>query len=91
VRPGGDVEDPSSPTSVDGIAVVSVLRSRRDRAGALVALADGRFAMTGEEVVAVGGRRALALWCERRADRTIEDPTERAWWQEAIGALIARG
>ena len=91
VRPGGDIEDPSSPTSVDGIAVVSVLRSRRDRPGALVALADGRFAMTGEEVVAVGGRRALALWCERRADRTIEDPTEQAWWQEAIGALIARG
>jgi cell volume regulation protein A len=91
VRPGGDIEEPSSPASVDGIAVVSVLRSRRDRPGALVALADGRFAVTGEDVVATGGRRALAQWCERRADRTIEDPTERAWWQEAIGALSARG
>ena len=91
VRPGGNIEDPSSPSSVDGIAVVSVLRSRRDRPSALVALADGRFSITSENVVATGGRRALALWCERRAERSIDDPAERAWWQEVIGALIARG
>jgi potassium/hydrogen antiporter len=91
VRPGGDIEDPSSPSAVDGIAVVAVLRSRRDRSTALVALADGRYAITAEEVVAIGGRRALAGWCERRAERAATDPAERAWWQEAIGALIARG
>ncbi len=91
VRPGGDIAEPWAPKSVDGIAVVSVLRSRRDRPSALVALADGRYAITSEHVVATGGRRALALWCERRAERTIEDPAERAWWQEVIGALIARG
>jgi potassium/hydrogen antiporter len=91
VRPGGNIEDPSSPSSVDGIPVVSVLRSRRDRPSALVALADGRFSITSEDVVATGGRRALALWCERRAERSIDDPAERAWWQEVIGALIARG
>jgi cell volume regulation protein A len=90
VRPGGDVADPSNPKAVDGIAVVSVLRSRRDRPAALVALADGRYAITAETVVAIGGRRALAQWCERRAERRIEDPAERAWWQEVIGALIAR-
>ena len=91
VRPGGDIENPSAPSSVDGIAVVSVLRSRREHPSALVALADGRYALTAEDVVAIGGRRALALWCERRAERGSEDPTERAWWQEVIGALIARG
>jgi potassium/hydrogen antiporter len=91
VRPGGEIDDPSAPSSVNGIAVVSVLRSRRDRSTALVALADGRYAITSEAVVAVGGRRALAGWCERRAERGNGDPAERAWWQEVVGALIARG
>ena len=91
VRPGGDVDDPSSPSAVDGIAVIGVLRSRRDRPGALVALADGRYALATESVVAIGGRHALARWCERRAQRSGDNPAERAWWQEVIGALIARG
>jgi cell volume regulation protein A len=91
VRPGGDIEDPSAPQEVDGVAVVGILRSRRDRNSALVALADGRYAMTTESVVALGGRQALARWCERRAERAGDDPAERAWWQETIGALIARG
>ena len=88
----GEIEDPSAPKEVNGIAVVSVLRSRRDRASALVALADGRYALTTEAVVAIGDRRSLASWCERRAQRVgPDDPAEQAWWQEAIGALIARG
>jgi potassium/hydrogen antiporter len=91
VRPGGDINDPSAPSSVNGIAVVAVLRSRRDRSTALVALADGRYAITSDAVVAVGGRRALANWCERRAERGGGDPAEQAWWQEVVGALIARG
>ena len=91
VRPGGDIDDPSAPTSVNGIAVAAVLRSRRDRSTALVALADGRYAITSDTVVAVGGRRALANWCERRAERGGGDPAEHAWWQEVVGALIARG
>ncbi len=91
VRPGGDIDDPSAPRSVNGIPVVSVLRSRRDSPTALVALADGRYAITSEAVVAVGGRRVLAGWCERRAERGGNDPAERAWWQEVVGALIARG
>ena len=64
---------------------------RGDGSGAMLALADGRYAVTGETVVAVGGRRALADWCERRAERAGVDPVERAWWQEVTGALIARG
>ncbi len=91
VRPGGDIEDPSDPKEVDGVAVIAILRSRRDRSSALVALADGRYSITTEGVVAIGGRQALVRWSERRAERVGDDPPERAWWQEVIGALIARG
>jgi potassium/hydrogen antiporter len=92
VGPAGAADDPSSPRAVDGIPVVAVVRSRRDRQSALVALADGRYAVTTEGIVAIGGRGALARWCERRAERSAGgDPAERAWWQEVIGALIARG
>jgi cell volume regulation protein A len=66
------------------------MRSRRDRPGALVGLADGRYAVTGEDMVALGGRRALARWCEDRAARAGDDQVERAWWQEVAGALRAR-
>jgi len=91
VRPGGDIADPSGPDEVDGVDVIAILRSRRDRASALVVLADGRYSVTTEGVVAIGGRHALVRWCERRAERVGDDPPERAWWQEVIGALIARG
>ena len=92
VGPGGEVADPSAPAEIKGVAVVSILRSRRDRPSALVALVDGRYALTTGAVVAVGDRRSLARWCERRAQRVgPDDPAEQAWWQEAIGALIARG
>jgi potassium/hydrogen antiporter len=91
VRPGGEIEDPSAPTEIDGIAVIAVLRSRRDRPSALAALADGRYAITTESIVAIGGRQALAEWSGRRAQRSGDDPAERSWWQEVIGALIARG
>jgi cell volume regulation protein A len=91
VRPGGEVTDPSAPREIDGIAVAAILRSRRDRGSALVVLADGRYAITTETLIAMGSRQALARWCERRAARAGDDPAERAWWQEAIGALIARG
>jgi potassium/hydrogen antiporter len=86
-----DSRDASSPEAVGGIPVVAVLRSRRERPSSLVTLADGRYAVITEGVVAVGGRQALARWCERRAEISGSDPAERAWWQEAIGALIARG
>ena len=69
-----------------------MLRSRRDHDSSLVALADGRYGVVTEAAVAVGDRRALANWCERRAQRVGPDePAEQAWWQEVIGALIARG
>ncbi len=91
VRPVRADEDPLDFAEVDGIAVLTVLRSRSDTSGAMVALADGRFAVTGADIVAIGGRRALAEWCERRASRQNIAGPERAWWQEVTGALIARG
>jgi potassium/hydrogen antiporter len=86
-RPGRDSDgDPGRPDAVDGVPVVGQVRTRRDRPGALLTLADGRFAVTGDAVVAIGGRNQLARWCVGRADREIE-PEERAWWQEVIGVL----
>jgi len=91
VGPSRDIDDHSTPSQVGGIAVASVLRSRRDRPSALVALVDGRYALVSEQAVAVGDRRSLARWCERRALRLSgTDPAELAWWQEVIGALIGR-
>ena len=91
VRPAQSGADPRKLSEVDGIPVLAVLRSRADSGGAMLALADGRYAVVSEELVAVGGRRALAGWCERRAARDEVDQDERAWWQEVTGALIARG
>jgi cell volume regulation protein A len=89
VRPGSALEDdPARPEKVDGIPVRARLRSRRDQPGALVALADGRFAVTGTQQMAIGGRRALAEWCGRRALRGEIEESERSWWQEVAGALV---
>ncbi len=90
VRPVRKGEDVTALSEVDGVAVLAILRSRGD-SSAMVSLADGRYAVIGSGVVAVGGRRALAGWCERRAERPGVDQAERAWWQEVTGALIARG
>jgi cell volume regulation protein A len=87
--PGG--ADLGSPEEVNGVPVLAVLRTRSDVPGALASLVDGRYAVTGPDVVAIGGRRALAAWCERRSERGAERPAERAWWQEVTGALLARG
>jgi cell volume regulation protein A len=84
-------DDDRELSQVDGVPVLAVMRSRGDGSGAMLALADGRYAVVGETVVAIGGRRALADWCERRAERAGVDSVERAWWQEVTGALIARG
>jgi potassium/hydrogen antiporter len=84
-------DDDRELSQVDGVPVLAVMRSRGDGSGSMLALADGRYAVVGEAVVAIGGRRALADWCERRAERAGLDSVERAWWQEVTGALIARG
>lgn len=91
VHPRSEADgDPSHPETVDGIPVTSHVRTRHDRPGSLVALADGRYAVVSTEHVALGGRRQLARWCRRRAPREVADPQARAWWQEVVGALHAR-
>lgn len=77
--------------SIDGIPIVTVLRDRGEQGAYLVALADGRFAVTGTGLLAIGGRQAVAEWCVRRAERPDTNSASRAWWQEVTGALIARG
>jgi cell volume regulation protein A len=91
VRPVREGDDLRSLNEIEGIPVLAVLRSREETDAAMVALADGRYAITGAGLVAIGGRRALAGWCEERAERRDVDSAERAWWQEVTGALIARG
>jgi potassium/hydrogen antiporter len=89
-RPWTDADgDPGRPERVDGVPVTGRVRTRRDQPGVLVALADGRFAVTGEGVVAIGGRRLLARWCVNRARSSGQNPEARAWWQEVIGVLNA--
>ena len=64
--------------------MVEHLRTRRDAAGALVMLEDGRFAATGA-VIAVGAARQLQNYARKRAARS--EGAERGWWQEVLGAV----
>ncbi len=90
VRPWRDEDgDPGSPELILGTPVAERLRVRRDGSGSLVTLADGRYAATGAELLAVGSRRSLAEWCARRVARPGLSPADRAWWQELAGALTA--
>ncbi len=84
-----DDPDPADPDVLDGIAVLHSLRDRRDSRTALVVLRDGRYAVTGPDLVAIGGRRQLARWAVERAERKACDPAERSWWQEVVGVLTA--
>jgi cell volume regulation protein A len=90
VRPPSPADgDLGAPTQLAGIEVARILRKSSTRSAAVSVLRDGRFAVTGPELVAVGGRRALARWCVERAERTEISPQERAWGQEAVGVLNA--
>ena len=77
--------DAGFPKEVEGVPVIEQLRTRRDTRGALVLLADGRYAVTGP-LMAFGG----SLQIQRHARRRLaaeKDAAARAWWQEVIGAL----
>jgi len=81
--------DTGAPESVDGVDVALTLRTRSDVPAAIVVLVDGRFAVTGPDLIAVGGRRNLTRWCAERAGRSSTSPQDRAWLQEAIGTIDA--
>ncbi|HEY1357410.1 MAG TPA: potassium/proton antiporter [Thermoleophilaceae bacterium] len=84
-----DFGDPGEPSSIEGVAVVRALRQRHGEPGALVQLEDGRFAVTGEGIVAAGGPRQLFRFCRDRI-RRAENEQRRAWWQEVAGVLSQR-
>ena len=77
--------DAGFPKEVGGVPVAEQIRTRRDTRGALVALVDGRFAVTGP-LLAVGGPLQLQRYARRRLAAEA-DAAARAWWQEVIGAL----
>ena len=77
--------DPGRPESIGGVEVIERLRTRRDRPGALVALADGRYAYTGR-IVGMGSAAQLQDDAKRRL-RNATDDADRAWWREVIGAV----
>jgi cell volume regulation protein A len=88
-RPWKAVEgDPASPSNVVGVPVVDVVLSRADIAGALLSLADGRYAITGN-LVAVGSARQLKRYARRRPHRDA-DEVERDWYQAVIAELARR-
>lgn len=77
--------DPARPARVWNLEVVDQLRTRRDQPGALVVLADGRYAYTGP-VTAIGSPGQLQDAARRRL-RLADTAAEQAWWREVIGAL----
>ena len=70
--------DAAHPREVAGNAVVEHLRTRRDVPGALVILADGRFAVTGP-ILMMGPPGQVQSQARRRLIRATDD-AERAWW-----------
>jgi CPA2 family monovalent cation:H+ antiporter-2 len=83
-RPDEVVGDFDAPEQVLGQSVVARLRVRRDLPGALVALEDGRYAVTGTLLI-VGARDDITAYARRRVASV--DPDERAWLQSVVGAL----
>jgi cell volume regulation protein A len=76
--------DPAHPREVSGVEVVEHLRTRRDVPGALVILADGRFAVCGP-ILMLGPPGQVQAQVRRRLIASTDD-AERSWWQEVIGA-----
>jgi cell volume regulation protein A len=88
-RPWSDRDgDPAYPRHVSGIAVTRQLLTRIDEPGALVELADGRYAFTGP-VASIGSASAVQ-GAARRQLANARSEQDRTWWRELIGAL-ARG
>jgi potassium/hydrogen antiporter len=80
--------DLARPAAVVGEPVAARLRVRRDTPGALVALEDGRYAVTGPLVV-MGSRRDITAFATRRMRRLAPDSPERPWLQNVIGAMAS--
>jgi len=81
--------DAGDPRSVAGVGVIRSVRLRQGVPGALVQLEDGRLAVTGEGVAAVGAPGQLFRYCRERI-RRAGDEDARAWWQEVAGLVSQR-
>ena len=81
-----EMGDIGHPQEIEGVAVLRHMRTRREQPGALLMLADGRFAVTGDGIVAAGGARQLFRYCRERIRRAESGPAT-AWWQEVAGAV----
>ncbi len=79
--------DPGAPIHVLGLEIDRRLCERGDRAGALVALVDGRYALTGP-VLAVGPAAEMRRFLRRRA-RQAGRSAEISWLVRAREALAA--
>jgi potassium/hydrogen antiporter len=79
--------DPRDPGELAGVAVHEVICTRDDPPAALLMLADGRYAITGDRL-AVGSARQLKLYVRRQLRRRGSE-AERAWF-EAIAYELAR-
>lgn len=77
--------NPGCPQQVLGIPVDRLLARRPDAPGALVALKDQRFALTGQ-IAAIGRHRMLRTYVRGRA-RTKTDRAYRAWLAEVSNLL----
>ncbi len=89
VRPWLEADgDASDPGEIAGQPVVERLRMRAERPGALVILADGRYALTGS-ILVTGSRDAVTQWARRRVQATPDDDEERVWLTGVIANLAA--
>jgi potassium/hydrogen antiporter len=79
--------DPGVPIHVLGLEIDRRLCERADRGGALVALVDGRYALTGL-VLAVGPAAEMHRFLRRRT-RQVGESVEMAWLARARVALAA--
>jgi cell volume regulation protein A len=79
--------DPGAPIHVLGLEIDRRLCERVGRGGALVALVDGRYALTGP-VLAVGPAAEMERFLRRRV-RQDAGSAEVGWLVRARGALLA--
>lgn len=87
VRPWTDADgDPRRAREVDGCAVADQLRTRRDAPGAVLALEDGRYALTGAQL-ALGSPAQLQVFARRRLAAAAGSESEAQWWRDVIGEL----
>lgn len=78
---------PADATHVDGVPIAERLTTRADAPGAVVKLANGRFAIIGDTSFAVGRPLLLLQMFVARRAAAAADAAERAWWRQVEAVL----